>query len=560
MSRFDVLFEGYCDGTLSPAEREEFLTLLEIPEHRARFVELSSFEAIVGDELGVSKERISSSKVRAVRPRRRTSEPSALPLGLAAALGVAALLLVIALGVASGPKAPKAPAPAPAPSEAKATPDPEPVRVPERPTPKEREEREPEPLVVPPPKPHKGDGLLREPEAPKPAPEPPKEPPPKPAPAPTLESAVALARVEAVHGRVRVAGEPAAAGRELRAGEAVETSPDGAAWIRYPDGVAMTVGPDARIVDLKLERGWASFQVPKQPRPWVVAGPHAEATVLGTQFTLSTGPGFTRLDVREGRVRFSRGVSSLVVGAGQYAISTPGQDLALKPGPALWKAPPAGLLGWYKAEGYKGGPWTDHSGLGHHALPRGRLEEVDGLLLFDGQNDCFELPSGLSEFRAGLSAWVVARVEAQPANFRFLDFGAGPACDNLVFGRKDGNLAFWGYANNQTRGKIELPGAWAVDRLAVYGVVAQPGGRAVLYRNGAPLGAGTTSPLAGEARKPCYIGKSNWAGEPTFKGAMAELLLYQRAVSDDERRQIEAYLGSKYLDPTLPAALPRAKK
>lgn len=562
MSRFEQLYEGYCDGTLSEAEREEFLELLRRPEHRARFVELSTFEALVGDELGVSREKISSSKMRAIRPRRRVPEKPAFPAWIAACVGAAAILLMLLFGAAAGPKPSKPPAPAAekaVEAKAPAPPDPEP----ERPRPPVREERDPAPLVVPPPLPPAAKAQPSE--TPRPLRSPPKEAAPDPA--PPKETAVAaappVARVEAVEGRVLVAGEAVRAGRDLRPGEAVETSSAAAAWIKFPDGALMTLGPEARVVDLKLEKGWAAFDVPKQPRPFVVAGPHAEATVLGTEFTLSTGAGYTRLDVREGRVRFSRGVSSVVVGAGQWSIAHPGQDLAVKAGPAAWRAPPAGLLAWFKADAYKGGVWTDHSGLGHHATQPAagsRPQDVEGALRFDGADDFLELPSQISEFRAGLSVWVVANVAAGPATSRFIDLGAGPSCDNVVFGRKEGNLAFWAYANGQTRGKIELPGAVSVDKLAVYGAVAQPGGRVVLYRNGVPLGAGTTSPLPGEARKPNFVGKSNYAGEPTFRGEISEILLYQRAVTDAERQHIEAYLGSKYLDPTLPAAMPRTSK
>lgn len=583
MSRFDVLYEGYCDGTLTPAEQEEFLAALRDPALRARFVELSAFDALVGDELGVSttEAKLSSRSLRAIRiARRPRAERSHAGPWIAAGLAAAALLILIALGFSGGSKPPRAPKPVDARRILPPFEPPRAVEAPPAPPSPRREEREPEPLVVPP---------LPRPQPPAPLPPPkPQVLPPAPAPkdvvpAPKLPekaTVAAIAHLEAVAGKVNVATAAscleADAGFALAGEESVETSAAGAAWIRFTDGTRVTLGADtllARLAEpagktLRLDRGTVWIEAPKQLRPMTVSCPHAEAVVLGTEFSLTAGAGYTRIDVREGRVRFSRGVSALVVGAGQYAVSQPGQDLSLKSGPAAWKAPASGLLSWLKADAVRTAgkgvtSWTDQSTLGNHATqPQAGCQPtvVDGLrpaLKFDGLDDHLELPSGMSEFRAGLSAFVVARVAAAPATLRFIDLGAGPSCDNVVFGRKDGALAFWAYANGQTRGKVEVPGAVAADQLAVYAVVAQSGGRALLFRNGAPVGGGQTSSLSGEARKSNYVGKSNMAGEPPFRGEIAELLLYQRAVTDPERQHIDAYLWAKYLDPTLPPAAPR---
>ena len=224
--------------------------------------------------------------------------------------------------------------------------------------------------------------------------------------------------------------------------------------------------------------------VPKQARPMVVAGPHAEATVLGTEFTLSAGAGYTRLDVREGRVRFSRGVSSVVVTGGQWGMSTPGQDLAVKTTTSPWKAPPAGLLGWFKADQVKPGvkgaaaSWLDQSGAGRHAVQPGPVSQPQVVdvgrpaLRFDGADDFLELPGVISDFRGGLSAFVVARIAPGTAPMRIFDFGAEISCDNIVFGRKDGNLAFWALVKAESRGRVDAPLA-GPEQWAIYSVVAQ---------------------------------------------------------------------------------------
>ena len=161
-----------------------------------------------------------------------------------------------------------------------------------------------------------------------------------------------------------------------------------------------------------------------------------------------------------------------------------------------------------------------------------------------------------SDFRGGLSAFVVAKAAAGAAAMRIFDLGAEVSCDNIVLGRKEGNLVFWALVKAQSRGRVEAPAALLPEQWAIYAVVAQSTGRAALYRNGAMVGAGSTSQVTGPVRKNNVIGKAAAGGEH-YAGELAELLLYQRALSDAERQYIDAYLWAKHLDPTLPPVLPK---
>jgi ferric-dicitrate binding protein FerR (iron transport regulator) len=577
--RFDALYERYCDGTLEAAEREEFLRLLQDPAGRARFAELSVFAALVTDELGVA--RAAARPARSIRRRARAGRPGLTPWLTGGFAAAAALLMVLFAGRSPAPPPPK-------PAEAR-RPDPPPVvapvpAVPDVAPPSRREERAPEPLVVPPPRPaprtNPSDPVI----PPAPPPPPPPGPPPfVPADPPKPSSVAAIAVVEAVAGKVSVSTATTcldvAAGHPLCGDENIETGDAGAARIRFNDGTRVSLGADtmlARITEargksVRLDRGVIGVEAVKQAQPMVVAGPHAEAVVLGTEFTFAVSLGFTRLDVREGLVRFSRGGVFENVKAGQYAVARPGHGIQVKAASAAWKAPPVDLLLWLRGDAIEAGArgvscWEDLSGMGNHASqPQAGCQPkaVDGprpSIKFDGQGDHLELPSiGLSQFRGGLSAYVVARAAGGSGPGAFLDLGAGPSCDNVSFGRRDGSLVFWAYANGQTRGRIEAPGLVAVDQWAVYGVVALPSGQATLFRHGAPPVAGATSPLFGEARKSNFVGKSHAPGEAGFRGEIAEVLLYQRVLGEEERARIEAYLWAKYLDPSLPPPLPRLR-
>ena len=140
---------------------------------------------------------------------------------------------------------------------------------------------------------------------------------------------------------------------------------------------------------------------------------------------------------------------------------------------------------------------------------------------------------------------------------RFIDLDVGPACENIVFGRKDtaDKLGFWVYTNSATKGKVEAPGVVMANEVQSFCALLAPGGKVTLYKNGVSVATGDTSMPKSTPRKPNTLAKSNSAGgDPLFKGELFEILLYNRALSEAERSYVESYLNAKYLDPTVPPA------
>lgn len=196
---------------------------------------------------------------------------------------------------------------------------------------------------------------------PQPTPEPPKpEPPPVPAAPPkpertTSETVAApapatLAVLERVEGSVEWiqagARSPAQAGVEIPALTTLETGGTGRAVLKYKDGTIVDLGPASALQllapatgakELSLSRGTLGAEVVPQPagRPLVIATPHAEARVLGTQFTLSAGSASARLEVREGKVRFTRKPdgAGVDVPAGHFAVAARGVAMLTRPLP-----------------------------------------------------------------------------------------------------------------------------------------------------------------------------------------------------------------------------------
>jgi hypothetical protein len=120
------------------------------------------------------------------------------------------------------------------------------------------------------------------------------------------------------------------------------------------DGTRLALAPGAALIVPAPGQPWlletgalAATVAPQAPdRPWRIRTAHAEATVLGTVFRLEAGDRATRLEVDHGRVQFTQGADTLVAGAGQELVATPGRGLQggdrRPPGMMLVRVDPAG--------------------------------------------------------------------------------------------------------------------------------------------------------------------------------------------------------------------------
>jgi hypothetical protein len=155
-----------------------------------------------------------------------------------------------------------------------------------------------------------------------------------------------VASVEQVKGEAFLlgpAGEtPAPARHALVAGEGLRTTEG--ALVAFPDGTRLEIGKETVIRDIRdgprgkallVARGTITAQVARQPagRMMVFETPLGEARVLGTTLRLAVEAASTRLEVREGRVRFVRKDDNAVVEvtADHYVLVTRGPALAVRP-------------------------------------------------------------------------------------------------------------------------------------------------------------------------------------------------------------------------------------
>jgi ferric-dicitrate binding protein FerR (iron transport regulator) len=139
------------------------------------------------------------------------------------------------------------------------------------------------------------------------------------------------------HADVRIVRGPTSLANQLRndllqPGDTVVTAADQRAALVYDDEkTVVDIGPLTRVQAIggvgkrfRLELGTVDIKAMPQPptKPMVVETPHADVTVIGTAFNLSSDPFLTWLNVSHGQVQLKNHAGeSLSVGTGQRALA-----------------------------------------------------------------------------------------------------------------------------------------------------------------------------------------------------------------------------------------------
>jgi ferric-dicitrate binding protein FerR (iron transport regulator) len=288
------------------------------------------------EEMREASEALDAWKVPARAPRLKPApRKSFVPVFAAAAVLLFAAVIFFATRSVPAPEsqAPSARRPQPRPEEPKPVPPaprvdpvPAPAPPPRPPEPVPSRVEGPKPKPPTPPAPAPPEPVPPPPPAPLP-PAPKKEEPPPTRPAPTV-----VAQLDWIQGDVHAGAARAKAGATILSGEMIATVGAGSlAMVRLPDGTRIDLEADTQLGfsdKLDLVKGSLTADVARQPagKALLFTTPHAEARILGTRLRLSIEAESTRLDVREGRVRFTRirdGASADVAGGTFSSTSAP---------------------------------------------------------------------------------------------------------------------------------------------------------------------------------------------------------------------------------------------
>lgn len=198
--------------------------------------------------------------------------------------------------------------------------------------------------------------------------------------------------------------------------------------------------------------------------------------------------------------------------------------------------------------------WADKSGKGNNAVPSGGTPSLVASVVngkpavrFDGTGAALEVAASTSTELAGdFTTFAMVKFD-DFATYRALwakTVGNAPGIDYYAQPNSGapnllrGNTTLQSYGNfTGTRG---IPaGAWSVVGYDMVGT------RATHYLDGAANGSGNINATFVDSGGLLLIGTRDDRAT-VFKGDMAELLIYGRALTDVERTQAEAYLAGKY--------------
>lgn len=163
-------------------------------------------------------------------------------------------------------------------------------------------------------------------------------------------------------------------------------------------------------------------------------------------------------------------------------------------------------------------------------------------LVFDGADDYLKLPSLTTSFAGGVSIFVMLQEASLNECEAYFEAANGQEIDDIHFGDWQKSLIFeveenWAHDTN-------YPVPLNEPALAV--AVQNTTGLTLLRSNSLAAGEGQVNLAPVAERAGVYIGKTLYAGCVPFDGAIGEMILYSRGVSDAEVLKIEGYLQKKW--------------
>jgi hypothetical protein len=145
-----------------------------------------------------------------------------------------------------------------------------------------------------------------------------------------------------------------------------------------------------------------------------------------------------------------------------------------------------------------------------------------------------------------VEAWVYPR-NPKAVWCRIIDFGNGPASDNLLFALAgdSGRPCFEVYQGNRSGGKVYAPESLPAGQWVHLAATVDGAGNTILYRNGNFWFAGQTGVPRPLVRRSNFIGRSNWSGDAMFDGMLADVRIWnvvrtQQQIRDGMAGDLEA--------------------
>jgi M6 family metalloprotease-like protein len=224
-------------------------------------------------------------------------------------------------------------------------------------------------------------------------------------------------------------------------------------------------------------------------------------------------------------------------------------DVALDAGPLGMLAglnfkPDKGILAYLPLEESAGTQAVDVSGRGSHGTLKNGLSFETGStagavgkgLSFDGVDDHIALNPVMDRRNDGFTVALWANPQAVQWWARFIDFGNGSASDNILLARREStnDLVFKVYNGTSAGAEVRAANAIELNKWQFFAATVDSTGSVRIYKNGQLIQSGTTAIPKRIYRSNLFIGRSNWAADAYYKGAMDDIRIYNYGLSEAE--------------------------
>lgn len=190
--------------------------------------------------------------------------------------------------------------------------------------------------------------------------------------------------------------------------------------------------------------------------------------------------------------------------------------------------------------------WADLSLNSNHATAGSAAPTLvmGSALDFNGTNQYLQLPTGFANFTNGCSIFVVANPDTAALNERILDFGSGSTTNSFFLAPASATQARFTVYNNTTAQSVTGAGM-TLDKFQLFEAIQNGAANGRVWINSEQKVSAALQNIPNVARTTNSIGRM---GNNTlfFDGQIKEIIMYSRALSDDERKEVEAYIQQRY--------------
>lgn len=207
--------------------------------------------------------------------------------------------------------------------------------------------------------------------------------------------------------------------------------------------------------------------------------------------------------------------------------------------------------------------WIDQSGNGNHALqstssnqPTISTNAINGLpaLSFNGTSQYLQLLSGFANFTSGASIFVVVNPTSTASDARFIELGTAANTNTISLQRYSTTAGpgFYVYSGASGSSVVSTSGL-TTSQYQLVEALHNGSNVATLYTNGTQIVQGAINSIPNITRTG-NIG-TNYSHSGNFiQGQIAEVIVYNKILTDSERQTVESYIYGKYGIGSAPAA------